>query len=60
MYEKYGFNTDSDFINGISKVSNDDLFDMLYYIGCDSYYGDTWSAVVEELRKRVMKNDKVN
>ena len=49
MYEKYGFDTDNDFINGVSKVSNDDLFEMLYFIGCDSYYGDIWSATLEKL-----------
>lgn len=52
MYEKYGFDNDNDFINGVSNVSNDDLFEMLYYIGCDGYYGDIWNAVLSELRKR--------
>lgn len=57
MYEKYGFDTDNDFIDGVSKVSSDDLFEMLYFIGCDQYYGDIWSAVVEELRRRVRGED---
>ena len=47
------FENDNDFITNISKVDTEELFNQLEYYGCDGYYQRLWSAVIEELKKRV-------
>lgn len=51
------FETDKDFIDNIDKVDTDELFDQLEWYGCDGYYRDLHSAVLEELKKRVKETD---
>ena len=47
------FEDDTDFMENISKVSTEELFNSLEYYGCDGYYAEIYRCVLEELKKRV-------
>ena len=45
--------TDKEYLENISTVDTDVLFENLESYGCDSYYRDLWYATIEELKKRI-------
>ena len=47
--------------NDIGKFSNQLLLDTLIECGCDNYYRDEWTVVLNELEKRLgIKRDKID
>ena len=51
--------TDKEWIAQIKIVSNKELLNALENCGYDSYYGDIYSAILEELQRRLNGSDAI-
>ena len=52
--------TDKEFVENIGTIATEELLDTLAYIGCDVYYKDFYFPTIEELKRRITNEDKLN
>ena len=45
--------SDEEWIKNLPNFTNERLIKALNYFGCDPYYADLWSEVLEEIKKRL-------